>query len=595
MVFLKPGLPLLFFSVLFGETLRAAEVALPNWVSDHMVIQTDQPLVISGRVSPVAESVELAIGDHRVVATPSLFGAWTAELPPVTEPGGSHTMEFSVEGEVVETVSNVTYGDVWLCGGQSNMEWDMTTVNDSVAEMAAAEYPEIRLMEVQKTTDSRPQKEVKRIEQAWIPCSPASVRNFSAVGYFFGREVHQSTGRPIGLIQSAWGGSRIETWIPAEALAANRYGEAIAGRVFGNQQHRPSICYNAMIHGLGEIGLRGVIWYQGESNQDRPEEYRSLHESLITSWRDRWKRPELPFYFVQLANYGPGRNWELLREAQTRTLALPYTGMAVTIDIGASNDIHPRNKQGTGYRLAAAALAQTYGEDREFSGPVVKSVELEGSNLILSFDHIGSGLISLAGSDSLAGFEVLSSTGNWSRAPAKIDGDRVVVPGTIFRPNPQGVRYAWDSDPEASLANIEGFPARPFRWEEGTTDYHAWKDQLVGRGLRMPEDDTDGDGISNLIAYASVGSEPELVRAKETLIVSFARRAGVTDLQSLIERSTDLKNWTPVWVEGELETSVSISQVWGVTYLDRFAIPVEVEGDAEAYYRVRHRLIEESF
>ena len=216
---------------------------------------------------------------------PSLFGAWSGTLDPVDEVGGSHALTISVDGEIVHAIEDITFGDVWLCGGQSNMEWDMTTINNSAAEIATADLPDIRLMEVALQTDNKLLDDVKRLAQEWMVCTPAAVRQFSGVGFLFGREIHQETGRPIGLIQSAWGGSRIETWIPETALLANAYGSEVLRRNYSAVQHRPMICYNAMIHGLASLSLKGVIWYQGESNQDRPEEYR------ITPFRESDAKP----------------------------------------------------------------------------------------------------------------------------------------------------------------------------------------------------------------------------------------------------------------------------------------------------------------
>jgi sialate O-acetylesterase len=572
---------------------HAAEVTLPEIYADHMVIQTDEPIIVSGTVSPTSAELEIKLAGQTVSVTPRLFGGWTATLDPVSEVGGSHTLTISAEGEVAHTIEDITFGDVWLCGGQSNMAWDMTTINDSAAEIASADFPDIRLMEVSLRTSSKPLAEVKEIDQDWTRCSPTAVRRFSAVGYLFGRELYQKTGRPIGLIQSAWGGSRIETWIPDTALQGSPYTDNIAGRNFGQQQHKPSICYNAMIHGLAPLALKGVIWYQGENNQTHPEEYRSLMETWIDSWRDLWQAPELPFYYVQLANYAPGQDWELLREAQTQTLAISNTGMAVTIDIGASNDIHPRNKQGTATRLAAIALAKTYGQDRVYSGPLLKAAESDGHNITLRFDHVGSGLASAEG---LAGFQVLTAEGRWSKGNAKIVGDTVEIPGTLFRTNPQGVRYGWDSDPVISLSNKEGFPAVPFRFESLDQVYASWRDQLVG-AERRPNEDADGDSVSNLMQYATAHRDPRMVTSSNGRAeLSFHRRANALDVTIAVEQSGDLETWTEIWSSGQPDSSGfawSQERAWGASMTDRYAITLPTDAKTSMLYRIRYGLSED--
>lgn len=569
---------------------QAVTVTLPEIYADHMVIQTDEPITLKGNVSPATTELEITLAGQTITVKPRLFGGWTATLDPISEPGGSHTLTISADGEVAHTIEDITFGDVWLCGGQSNMSWDMTTINNSSAEIAGANFPDIRLMEVELRTSAKPLDEVKQLAQEWTRCTPAAVRNFSAVGYLFGREIHQETERPIGLIQSAWGGSRIETWIPDTALELNPYADKIAGRSNPQQHHKPSISYNAMIHGLAPLALKGVIWYQGESNQTHPLEYRSFMESWIHSWRELWQAPELPFYYVQLANYAPGNRWELLREAQTQALAIPNTGMAVTIDIGASNDIHPRNKQGTATRLAALALANTYGKDRVFSGPQLRSATTDGHDLTLRFDHVGRGLASLDGENTLKGFEVLTTAGRWSKRLGRIEGDTVVIRGTLFRTNPQGVRYGWSSDPEVSLINQEGFPALPFRFEafEGLS-YDTWKDQLVG-SARLPNDDANHDGVSNPLHYA-MANKPLSIDKGST--IAFHRRATADDVSVSLERSTNLVDWSETWSSEQPESSGlpwTQERAWGTVMTDRYEVTVPAEAETAVYYRVRYRL-----
>ena len=569
---------------------QAAEIILPSVYADHMVIQTDQPIVLSGFSSGVLGELVIELAEQRATVRHKPFGSWTVTFDPVVAPGGSHALTFTFEGDVIHSVNNITFGDVWVCSGQSNMEWEMTQINDSASEIDGAEFPNIRIMAVSLQLAGAPLRDVKRLDQEWTPCSPESIRRFSAVGYFFGRELHQETGRPIGLIQSAWGGTPIETWIPDTALQQNPYFENVA-----RHNVAPSQRYNAMIHGLAPLAIKGAIWYQGENNASWPQEYRSWQETLITSWRDLWNNPEMPFYFVQLANYRPGARWELLREAQTQTLAVPHTGMAVTIDIGDSTDIHPRNKQDVGRRLAAIALAKDYRQaHRVYSGPTFKSASTDGHNITLHFDHVGSGLIGIDGGAKAKGFEARYALGNWKSVTAKIVGNTIEIPGNLFDKAPQAVRYGWDSDPEVTLANKEGFPAVPFRFEalEELT-YSSWKDQLVGTA-RLPDEDANGDGSSNLWQYASAEKPPSVAKlANGTHILTFHRRATAIDIHVSLEQSSDLEAWTETWSNDQPDTnSLAWTQEndWGATMTDRYTVTIPATTEPAAYYRVRYRL-----
>ncbi len=575
------------------QRAAAIEISLPPIYADHMIFQTGRPIVLSGDVTNGRPTnLEVSLAGKRVPIETSLFGSWTVTLDPVEKPGGSHTLIFYEKGEPIHTLNDITFGDVWLCGGQSNMEWELATIGATDA-IESAEFPHIRLMEVTKVTSTTPQEEVRRFDLAWSQSTPEAVRRFSAVGYFFGRELHEETGRPIGLIQSAWGGSRIETWIPDTALKTSPYAERVASRTFGEVQDRPSLCYNAMIHGLAPLAIKGVIWYQGEDNASHAGEYRSLHETLITSWREHWQTPELPFYFVQLANWRPGANWAELREAQWQTLAVPNTGMAVTIDIGDSNDIHPRNKLDVGKRLAAIALAKDYGQtDRVYSGPQFRSASTDGKAITLHFNHVGSGLATSDGAARVQGFEVKYESGNWRDANAMVSDDTVVLPGSLFTTTPKAVRYGWASDPEVNLKNKEGFPAVPFQFDGIDQTYTTWRDQLVGTA-RLPGEDANHDGMSNLLDYASAGKRLDVMRHEDSLIVAFDIRAGASDLTGVLESSEELNTWTEIWATDQPDGSgFSWSQEddWGATLTNRYQIVIPHHGTPARQFRVRYHL-----
>jgi sialate O-acetylesterase len=408
-------------------------------------------------------------------------------------------------------------GEVWVCSGQSNMAMQVQSSNDSKEEIAAADYPNIRLFTVSRKVAQKP---LNDCQGSWSQCSPETVPSFSAVGYFFGRKLHQELNVPIGLIHTSWGGTPAEAWTRIELLKANpdfepilaRHAERLANfprakreysekleqwkqaaekaKVEGknpprrpraplgpDNPHSPAGLYNGMIAPLIPYGIQGAIWYQGESNASRAYQYRRLFPTMITNWRKDWRQGNFPFLFVQLANFmdtkpDPGESaWAELREAQTMTLSLPNTGMATIIDIGEAKDIHPKNKQDVGKRLALWALAETYNNDIVYSGPLYKSMKIEGGRIRLSFDHVGGGLVS-RGDEILKGFAVAGADREFVWADAEIDGNTIVV-GSDKVAEPVAVRYGWADNPVCNLYNKEGLPAGPFRtdgWPGVTAD-----------------------------------------------------------------------------------------------------------------------------
>ncbi|MFQ5503729.1 MAG: sialate O-acetylesterase, partial [Planctomycetota bacterium] len=368
--------------------------------------------------------------------------------------------------------------------------------------VSAARFDRIRLFKVARTVAEKPQEDCKG---SWRRCSPASIPDFSAVAYFFGRHLHRELGVPIGLIQSAWGGTPAEAWTSTEALAGTpelapileRWRKILAGYPEARRrheqrlaawkkaprakrgrrprpprgprhQHRPSGLYQGMIHPLTRLRTRGVIWYQGEANASRAYQYRTLFPLMIRDWRRAFGQDRLPFLFVQLANFklrrGDGRSWAELREAQLMTLAFPDTAMAVTIDIGNPADIHPKNKQEVGRRLALAALARVHGRELVFSGPIYRSHRQSGNTIVLEFDHVHGGLAT-RGSPVLEGFEIAGADRKFHPAKARIRGDRVLVRSDKVG-KPVAVRYAWADNPVCNLVNEAELPASPFRTDD---------------------------------------------------------------------------------------------------------------------------------
>jgi len=624
-----------------------AEVKLPKVIGSNMVLQRNQPITIWGWADKGEKILVRFSGQETQVLT-GPDGLWMVSLDPM-EAGGP--FEMVISGSNTITLENIMIGDVWICSGQSNMEWTVSNSNNPEEEIAAAIYPNIRLFEVPHNVQLSPVEDIPSGE--WMECSPENISSFTAVGYFFGRHIHQEVGVPIGLISTNWGGTNVETWMSAEmsaqdpemkaaveeiadmdlegmqkkmqqdrkelleSLGALESGmvdgeaiwakeeldlsdwktmelpglwesqglagvdgviwfrrtlsltdEQIAGlarlelgaiddndrtwingvevgntqaynkkRVYEikegllkagenilavrvedtgggggfwgdpedmrlstsggavglhgpwsyrvssesfkinsnstiNPNSLPTLLYNGMIHPLLNYAVMGAIWYQGEANASRAYTYRTRFPNLIRDWRNKWDNQDMGFYFVQLANFKQVQeepresDWAELREAQAMTLSLPKTGMAVIIDIGEADDIHPRNKQDVGNRLALAALHDTYKKDLVYSGPVYKSMQVDGSKLILEFDPMGSDMVAKDKYGYVKGFAVAGEDRvfHWARGIVK---DNLIILHSTKVEKPVAVRYAWGDNPDdANLHNKAGLPASPFRTDE---------------------------------------------------------------------------------------------------------------------------------
>jgi len=488
----------------------AADVTLPSLICDNMVIQRGQVVPIWGRADP-GTTVHVDFMDDRLEAATDAKGSWQVSLPP-SEAGGPYTMRISQNNEIL--IENVMIGDVWFCSGQSNMEMYVMHAANGPEEVADAFHDNIRLFQVTNEVSPHPKTD---FAGTWEVCRPSTVGTFSATAYYFGREINRELGVPIGLIHASWGGTPAEVWIRKDALELkapyrfilkrweavmnhpssevveylNRMGqwhediyhvvhlghplptppaEPDSPVKIGWVPRIPGWCWNAMVAPAVRYGVTGIIWYQGESNASRAYQYRSLFADLITDWRDAWGRDDLPFCFVQLANYGPvaeslGESaWAELREAQSMALALPATAMAVAIDIGDSTDVHPLNKQEVGRRLALGALAAAYGRRIECSGPLLEAMTVEDGRCRITFTHAGSGLTAGSG-ERLTGFAVAGEDRVWVTADARIEGDTVIV-WSEGVPKPAAVRYGWADNPRCNLYNGAGLPASPFRTDE---------------------------------------------------------------------------------------------------------------------------------
>jgi len=478
-----------------------ADVRLPSIFGSNMVLQADMPIKIWGWADP-GEQVTVTVGQKRATAKAACCGKWMVTIEPLKAGG---PIEVIVEGKNKIKFTNVLIGEVWICSGQSNMAWPVTRALNPEKEIASANFPKIRLFTVTRAVALEPQSDC---QGKWVVCSPETVPSFSAVAYFFGRKLHQELGVPVGLIHTSWGGTPAEAWTSREKLESipqllpilerwdtllKTYPKQLANyriRLADWQKaaaeakkagkkppakprpphdpakhpHLAAGLFNAMIAPLIPYTIRGAIWYQGESNVARAYQYRTLFPAMIEDWRERWGQGDFPFIYVQLAPFRYGRfdpaACAELREAQLLTLKLPNTGMAVTMDIGNPKDIHPKNKQDVGKRLALWALALAYGKDVVYSGPLYDSMKIESDKIRITFKHVDGGLVAKGGE--LTYFEIAGPDRKFVPAKAVIDGDTIVVSSPQVK-QPVAVRYAWRDDAEPNLFNKAGLPASPFR------------------------------------------------------------------------------------------------------------------------------------
>jgi sialate O-acetylesterase len=491
---------LLFF---LASLTGLGNVKLPMLISDHMVLQAGEPVPVWGWANP-DERIEVTIGGQTLVTNADTDGNWSVTLSPLKS-GGHLTLMVQGENEIV--VNDVLAGEVWLGSGQSNMGFPVKMANAFAQEQAVADHPEIRMFTLANNTSPVP---LADCQGRWEICNAATVGNFSAVLYFFGRDLHESLKDPVGLIHSSWGGTPIQPWISVEALkeypgyatlmeSKNKeivawparekkiladikaWEQADVAAKAAHQpepvkpwnpgppdagQYMPGRIYNAMIHPLIHYRIRGSIWYQGESNADGgapgAKDYTDLQTRLVTSWRADWNIGDFPFYYVQLPNYN-NDSWAFFREGQAKVLKVPNTGMAVTIDLGEANNIHPTNKQEAGHRLALIALANVYGNQIVFLGPQFAKCETNGAKIIIKFLNTNGGLVARDGA--LRGFVIAGADKQWHSADAKIEKGGVIVSSPNV-PEPLAVRYDWAGNPDGNLYNDAGLPAMPFRTDQ---------------------------------------------------------------------------------------------------------------------------------
>lgn len=489
----------------YTAVLSQAEVRLPKIFSSHMVLQREQPIHLWGWSEP-GETVSASFHGTTVSTTGDPLGHWSLYLPPQTAGG---PFQLTVKANNSVTLDDVLVGDVWFASGQSNMEMPLggfpnsAYVDNAAAEIKNANHPNMRLFLVDRKASEYPLNDFTG-NPSWTVCTPETAAKFSAVAYFFGRDLENQEHVPIGLIDSTWGGTPGGAWVSMDGLSSDaslmpvfaswttmadeqtdmpaKIAEEKREDAEARSSNRPlpkhswhanpdswapAALFNGMVAPAVSFSMKGVIWYQGESDSgpERAPMYSKVFPKLISDWRAHWREGDFPFLYVQISSFKSNatETWPIIREAQLRTLALTNTGMAVTIDIGNPDNVHPANKQAVGDRLALAARAIAYGEHIEYSGPLFRQTSTENSGIRVWFDHVDGGLVAKGGE--LQGFEIAGEDHHFIPATARIDGQTVLVTSPQVS-RPEYVRYGWANAPTVNLFNSIGLPASPFTSEE---------------------------------------------------------------------------------------------------------------------------------
>ncbi len=501
---------ILLFVLTLVPLLRA-ELRLPAIIGDHMVLQQKQANPIWGWDNP-GTKVSANFAGQSYEATAGADGKWTLSLAPA--PANSTPQSLTVSGTSTRTIQDILIGEVWMCSGQSNMGFNLKAEYNGDLEAAAANFPNLRLIKVPNVGTQDLKTDFKG---AWSVSPPDSAARISAVGFIYGRYLHQILGVPVGLIDNAWSGSAAEAWVRRETLENDpRFKDVIAGTVKREQDiqsgkakadyeaalvtwneavakaklenktpprapqkveawlsgnARPGNIFAGVLNPTLGYGIKGVIWYQGESNASRASAYATLFPFLIEQWRKEWKQGDFPFYWVQLADFMvekalPGESaWAELRETQTQTLKVPNTGQAVIIDVGEGRDIHPRNKYAVAARLVRWALVKDYGMKLPYRSPEYTSHVVEEGKVLLSFDCFGSGLRAFD-VEEVRGFAICGQDKVWHWAKGVIKGKDKVEVSCPEVAAPLAVRYAWADNPVCNLYTTDGLPVTPFRTDD---------------------------------------------------------------------------------------------------------------------------------
>ncbi|MEN8123319.1 MAG: sialate O-acetylesterase, partial [Bacteroidota bacterium] len=492
----------------------SAQIKLPALFNDNMVLQQQFNAPVWGWAKPGKKITITGSWNNKPVTTiTGDNGEWTLEIA-TPKAGGPYYLAINED-----TLHDVMIGEVWICSGQSNMQWALDQTENAREEIEKANLPDIRLFYLARQLSDEPQKDCHAF---WTGCTPEMAKDFSAVAYYFGKKLHKDLNVPIGLIHTSWGASSAQAWVREEILHSdsdyeiyftrqkNNEKNAVRGNLALDQQS-PYRLYNAMIAPLIPFGIKGAIWYQGESNRSEAILYEKLFPTMIKNWRDDWAQGEFPFYYVQIAPFGYRTPLvgALLRDAQRKSLKVPNTGMAVTMDIGNPDNIHPLNKYDVGKRLALWALAKTYNQNIPvYSGPLYKSMQIKGKKAILSFDFIGSGLFINTNKSNY--FEIAGSDKVFYPADVDVVGEKLIVYSKKVK-KPLAVRYAFHNSDGASLFNKNGLPASSFR----TDDWPIITEPVEISGnfnfeKKVFEIKMSCKNTNSLIRYTIDGSEPNI-------------------------------------------------------------------------------------
>ncbi len=502
-------LPSIFCLSLLTLTAHA-DVKLHGLFADHMVLQRDQSVPVWG-TADAGEAVTLSFAGQTKTATANAKGQWLIKLDPMPASAEPRTLGISSNNPKSKVqnpiLSDVLVGDVWLCSGQSNMASQVNSVENAEVEMAAANHPLIRHIRVKLKSSETP---LTNIQGQWTVCSPDTVKDYSAVSYFFARDISTDLQVPIGLINSTWGGTSATAWMSTEALATDpmiavqwakqvkefpaakvKYEAALAvwekgaaeakatGQTYTQKKplfptgpgdrNSPAALWNGMIAPLMPAPFKGILWYQGEQDASKHASYHLWFPTLIKQWRRDFGQGDLPFLYVQLPNHNSegaySLSWAFMRGVQTEALNLPNTGMAVTIDVGENENVHPKKKQPVGHRLALIAKAKVYGQQVPYEGPIYGTASAEGNAMIVHFQRSAEGL-KMKG-DALREFQLAGADKQFKPATAVIEGQSIRVTSPEV-PAPIAVRYAWRNGSEANLYNQSDLPASPFRSDDWT-------------------------------------------------------------------------------------------------------------------------------
>ncbi len=608
------GRSLLLAFLVAGLSLavQAGELKLPHIFGNHMVLQQEKPVPVWGWADP-GTKVTVTFAEQTQEATAGNDGRWQVKLTPLSASSTGKNLTITA-GAATVTYEDVLVGEVWLCSGQSNMEWIVRNCDNAEKDMAEANFPQIRHIKVPKLTASEPQTD---FPGEWQVCAPETAGNFTAAGYFMARKLHQELKVPVGLINSSWGGTRIEPWTPPVGFAGvpslqNIYKQVMAAdprsaeykalmtthldkteawlktsrerlnaeKLLDAQpampaeaaplanvekpEQVPTTLYNAMIHPLVGYALRGAIWYQGESNHYEGMLYRDKTQALVEGWRKLWGQGDFPYYYVQIAPFMYGNETPsvlpVFWEAQAAIQSIPHTGMVVINDIGNLTDIHPRNKQDVGDRLARLALVNDYGrKDVVCSGPTFKSLATEGDKLRVTFENTAGGLVSRDGQP-LSWFEIIGPDSDFTKAEATIDGDSVVLSAQGVK-GPVAVRFAWSKQAVPNLMNKAGLPTGAFRAGQVPVrdflalrvpeagDYKLVYDldlAKLGADIKYEADNSGSIGAFDRVAYflelQKDGGETEYVFVSMEAFTDQAKQLGIPTATSGVKFQQPVKN-----------------------------------------------------